>query len=115
MKNTRTHNKTMKKKLLKCKTVFTAHNELQYKYGDILDQRIDILEIKCNVPFENCEYDYYTSDFYCIKTNGEVMVRECLFQSKLSKPSICKLLDFSRNYWESKGVSDWGIVLDANK
>lgn len=26
-----------------------------------------------------------------------------------------KLLDISREYWLSRGVSDWGLVVDAEK
>ena len=29
----------------------------------------------------------------------------------LLKPMTAKLLDISRNYWLSKGITDWGIVL----
>ena len=47
----------------------------------------------------------------CIKKSGETMVRECVEKSKLLKPLTCKILDSSRNYWLSKGVEDWGIVV----
>lgn len=30
----------------------------------------------------------------------------------LTKPMTTKLLDVSRNYWKSHGVSDWGIVIE---
>lgn len=115
MRNKKTHGVTFKKKLNKCKLVFFAHNELQYKYGDYLDANEEIVEIKCNVPIE-CELgDTYTTDFYCIKTNGEVLVRECVYKEKLLKPQTIKMLDASRNYWLSQGITDWGIVLDADK
>lgn len=29
------------------------------------------------------------------------------------KPSVIKLLDEVRNYWLSRGVDDWGIVIDG--
>ena len=112
MRNTKTHSKTMKKKLNKCRNIFYAYNDIQFKYGDVLDQRNDILEIKCNVKV-NCELgDTYTTDFYCVKTNGEIMIRECVYQSTLLKPMNIKMLDASRNYWLSKRITDWGIVLD---
>ena len=69
--------------------------------------------IECNVKLVGCQYaENYTTDFYCIKLGGEVMVRECVDKSKLLKPMTLKLLDISRNYWISKGIKDWGIVLN---
>ena len=115
MRNSKTHSVTMKKKLTKCQTVFNAYNDLQYAYGTKLDNNQDIVEIKCNVKLTDClDGEHYTTDFYCVKTNGEAMVRECVYKDKLLKPMTAKLLDMSRNYWLSKGVSDWGIVLNAN-
>ena len=54
--------------------------------------------------------------FLCIKTNGDRMVRECVFRKKLSLPRTCKLLDLSREYWRRRGIEDWGILIfeDAN-
>ena len=52
MRNSKTRTKTLKKKLNKCKNIFYAYNELQYKYGNILDEREDVLEFKCNVKIK---------------------------------------------------------------
>ena len=74
MRNTKTHNTTIKKKLNKCKTIFHAYNDIQFRYGDVLDKREDILEIRCNVKLEGCEPgDNYTTDFYCIKDNNKIV------------------------------------------
>ena len=43
------------------------------------------------------------------------MVRECVYKNSLLKPMNIKLLDASRNYWISKGISDWGIFQMKNK
>ena len=51
-KLTKTHNKTIKKKLNKCKTIFHAYNDRQFRYGEVLDKREDILEIRCNVKLD---------------------------------------------------------------
>lgn len=113
MHNSNTRSKTLKKKLGKCKNIFYAHSNLQFEYGNNLDLNDDIVEIKCNVKLTGCELgDSYTSDFVCIKRSGETMVRECVERSKLTKPLTCKMLDSSRNYWLSKGIDDWGIVLN---
>ena len=54
----------------------------------------------------------YTSDFVITKADGNLMVRECVSRKHLTKPMTTKLLDASRNYWKSHGVSDWGIVIE---
>ena len=41
------------------------------------------------------------------------MVRECVFRKYLMKPKTVKLLDASREYWFRKGISDWGLIIDA--
>lgn len=116
MRNKNTHSVTLKKKLSKCNGIFYAYNDLQYKYGEQLDGNNEIAEIKCNVPIDECELgDTYTTDFYCVKTNGDILVRECVYQDKLLKPQVIKMLDASRNYWLSKGITDWGIVLNESK
>ncbi len=115
MRNKNSHTVTIKKKLSKCRLIFFAYNDLQYKYGCQLDEDSQIAEIKCNVPLEKCELgNCYTTDFYCVKTNGDVFVRECVYKDKLLKPLTIKMLDASRNYWLSKGITDWGIVLNED-
>ena len=112
MRNSKTHSVTIKKQLNKCKTVYTAYNDIQYAYGISLDNNNDIVDIKCNVKLIGCvEGEHYTTDFYCTKINGDIMVRECVDKNKLLKPMMARMLDISRNYWISKGITDWGIVL----
>ena len=55
------------------------------------------------------------TDFLCTKKDGELMVRECVFRSKLSLPRTCKLLDISREYWCKRGVTDWAIVVEKEE
>ena len=43
MRNTKTHNKTIKKKLNKCRTIFHAYNDIQFRYGEVLDKREDTM------------------------------------------------------------------------
>jgi len=75
----------------------------------MLQAREDVAEIKCNVPLDGLEY---TSDFVCTKTDGDLMVRECVFRKLLMKPMTVRLLDTSRDYWLRHGVTDWGLVID---
>ena len=57
----------------------------------------------------------YTSDFVCVKSDNDLMVRECVFRKYLMKPLTVKLLDASREYWLRRGVSDWGLVIDEEE
>ena len=114
MHNSNSRVKTYKKKLNKCKKIFYAFSEFQYWYGNYLDMDQDIVEIRPNIKLVGCDISDgkdYTTDFVCVKTNGEILVRECVEKLKLLKPMTCKLLDLSRNYWLSKGVEDWGVVV----
>lgn len=113
MRNRKSHSLTLKKKLNKCKGIFRAFSELQFKYGDELESNDEVVEIRSNVVLEGCELGDYTTDFVCVKSNGELMVRECVLKKHLMTPTNIKLLDCSYNYWTSRGVEDWGLVLDA--
>ena len=98
-----------KRKLKKCEEVAKTYDKIQTVYADILDKDKNIKSIRCNVHLE--ELDYMT-DFVCTKKDGDLMVRECVFRSKLSLPRTCKLLDISREYWQKRGVTDWAIVVE---
>ena len=43
--NVNTRTKTLKKKLKKCKNIFYAYNDIQFRFGDVLDNRSDVVEI----------------------------------------------------------------------
>ena len=97
-----------KRKLSKCEGVCKTYDALQYAYADN-----DIVEIRCNVQLEGMDY---TSDFLCVKANGEYMVRECVYRKLLTKPMTMKMLESSRQYWmDVKNVKDWGLVVDEEK
>lgn len=104
-----------KRTLSKCQEVCRTYNDIQYVYADILQKSNEIKEIRCNVLLEGFSGGEYVSDFVCVKSNGELMVRECVYRKFLTKPMTVKLLDASREYWLDHGVSDWGIVIDAEK
>ena len=69
---------------------------MQYAFADMLEADSDIVEIRCNVQLEGMDY---TSDFLCVKANGEYMVRECVYRKLLTKPMTMKMLESSRQYW----------------
>lgn len=104
-----------KRMLSKSKEVCRLYDEIQIKYADRLQDNEEIEEIRCNVLLEGLEAGEYTSDFVCVKADGDLMVRECVYRKYLTKPMTVKLLDASCEYWLNHGVSDWGLVIDAEK
>ncbi|WP_278932828.1 hypothetical protein [Parabacteroides johnsonii] len=105
----------IKSKLKKCDEVARTYDKIQTAYAEVLDRDKNIEKIKCNVLLENLEDGEFTTDFLCTKTNGDLMVRECVFRKKLSLPRTCKLLDASRKYWARRGITDWAIVVEEGE
>lgn len=104
-----------KRVIRKCAEVCRTFDPIQYAYADILQQSEDVQEIRCNVLLDGLIEGEYTSDFVCIKADGDMMVRECVQRKFLMKPMTVRLLDASREYWLRHGVADWGLVIDAEK
>ena len=101
-----------KRKIPKCEDVCRTYDPIQYAYADLLSTDDGIQEIRCNVLLDGLEEGEYTTDFVCTKTDGDLMVRECVYRKFLMKPMTVKLLDASREYWLRHGVTDWGLVID---
>ena len=104
-----------KRVLGKCEGVCRTYDAIQYAYADILQQNEAVEMFRCNVLLDGLEEGEYTSDFVCTKTDGDLMVRECVQRKLLMKPMTVKLLDASRQYWLRRGVNDWGIAIDAEE
>lgn len=104
-----------KRSLSKSKEICRFYDALQSKYADMMQDCEEITEIRCNVPLDGLTEGEYTTDFVCVKSNGDLMVRECVLRKHLTKPMTVRLLDISREYWLRHGVSDWGLVIDAEK
>lgn len=104
-----------KRTLIKSKEVCRLFDAIQSAYADILQDSIEIKEIRCNVLLNGLAEGDYTSDFVCVKADNDLVVRECVYRKYLTKPMTVKLLDMSREYWLNHGVSDWGLVIDAEK
>lgn len=105
-----------KRTMSKCADgVARTYNAIESKYAEKLQENPDVKEFRCQVLLEGLEIGDYCSDFVATKTDGDLMVRECVFRKHLTKPMTAKLLDESRNYWIRRGVTDWGIVVDKRK
>ena len=107
--------KCVKMKLNKSEEVVRTFDNIQTAYAQILDKNENIQKIQCNVPLEGIEEGEFTTDFVCTKSDGDLLIRECVFRKKLSLPRTCKLLDVSRDYWLKRGVTDWGIVIEEEE
>ena len=104
-----------KRVLCKCDSVCKLYDPIQSAYADILDAQKEISAVKCNVFLGELEIGAYTTDFVCTKSDGKLLVRECVQRDHLTKPMTVKLLDASREYWLRHGVTDWGIVVNAKE
>lgn len=104
--------KCTKRILSKCENVCRTYDAIQYAYADLLSASEDVKSFQVNVLLQGLEIGDYTSDFVITKADGELMIRECVSRKHLTKPMTAKLLDASRMYWKSHGISDWGIVVE---
>lgn len=104
----RCEKRASRKSSLPCK----LYNSIMSRYLDVLDKDATIESIQCNKPLDGLTLGDYTSDFFCVKVNGGYMVRECVDRKYLSKPQTMTLLDASQSYWNERGVTDWGIVVN---
>ena len=105
----------VKLKLNKCEDVIRTYDAIQSAYARALEEDGCVRKISCNVVLEDIENNAYTTDFYCEKSDGDFMVRECVFRKNLSLPRTCKLLDISREYWLRRSVTDWAIVVEKEE
>ncbi len=105
--------KCTKRYVEKCEDVCKTYDSIQYAYADLLSASDDIQCFRVNVLLVGLAEGEYTSDFVITKTDGGLMIRECVSRKHLTKPMTAKMLDASRNYWMSHGVTDWGIVIES--
>lgn len=107
--------KCTKRYVNKCDDVCKTYDAIQYAYANLLSEAEEVKSFQVNVLLQGLEEGAYTSDFVITKADGNLMVRECVSRKYLTKPMTTKLLDASRNYWKSHGVSDWGIVIEEEE
>ena len=83
-----------KRALSKSKEVCRFYDAIQSKYADILQEDKNIVEIRCNVQLESLPEGEFTSDFLCVKKNGEYMVMECVQRRYLPKTNDSKITGY---------------------
>ena len=115
MRNSNSKVRCEKLSLSKCPGVCRTYSDIQLAYAQQLQADESIAEFRCNVPLQDFELTdgSYTSDSVCTTTTGEVIVWECIKKNLIERPKTIKMLDASREYWEQRGVTDWGLVIDA--
>ena len=115
MRNSNSKVRCEKLSLSKCPGVCRTYSDIQLAYAQQLQADESIAEFRCNVPLQDFELTdgSYTSDFVCTTTTGEVIVWECIKKNLIERPKTIKMLDASREYWAARGVTDWGVVIDA--
>jgi len=104
-----------KRSLQKCKGVCKTFDAIQERYASKLNEDDDVKSFQVNVLLQGAYEDAYMTDFLVERNDGAKFVRECVWRSMLSRPSVATLLDMSRNYWRAKGIEDWGIVVEATE
>jgi len=82
-----------KRVLSKCKEVCRTYDPIQSAYADRLQVDDSVREFQCNVQLDD---GVHMTDFVCVKTDGELMVRECVQRKYLLKPMTIRLMDISR-------------------
>lgn len=86
-KRTRCEKRTMSK----CADgVARTYNAIESKYAERLESNPNIKEFRCQVLLEGLELGEYSSDFVVVKTDGELMVRKCVYRKHLIKPMTAK-------------------------
>lgn len=107
----RCEKRSCRKSSLPCK----LYSSIMSRFLDILEKDDSIESIQCNKPLEGLSIGEYTTDFFCVQIDGSYMVRECIDRKYLTKPQTISLLDASRTYWNERGVSNWGIVINKEE
>lgn len=105
----------IKQSLSKCDEIVSTYDYIQKAFAEQLEADEEIESFKVNVLLKGVEDDTFTTDFLCQKVDGDYCVRECVFRSRLILPRMVKLLDVSRAFWLRNGISDWAIVVDAER
>lgn len=103
-------------KLQKCPQVCALYDKVQLAYARQLDSEENVVSFEVNVQLNDLGLaDTYTTDFLLTLADGTQAVREAVYRQHLSRPSVAALLESSKRYWASKGISDWGIIIDREE
>lgn len=105
--------KIIKQMIPKHDGMCTCFSDIQLAYVKTLGDDEEIKSFRTNVPIELNLKESYVSDVVVTKVDGTIFVRECVQREHLCRTSMGELLDKSRAYWHSKGIDDWGIIIES--
>lgn len=116
MRNRNTNVKCIRVSSKKSDKVCRCYSDIQLKYLELIEENDKIVKVELNVKLSIPSIkESYSTDFLLTLDDGKVRIRECVYKKQLLRPTVVKLLDLSRNYWLSKGYSDWGIVINESE
>lgn len=70
----------------KSKSICKTYDDLQRSYLEKLEANSDIQEIRMNIVLDSLPD--YMSDFVCVKNDGGLMVRECVYRKFLTRLTL---------------------------
>ena len=115
MRNANQKSRCVKKALPKFTTICKTYDVVQTAYADVLSEDSTVNSIQCNVLLDDDFEGKFTTDFLITRGDGTLAVRECVLRTSLLRPRTIKLLDLSQRYWLKNGVTDWAVIIDAEK
>ena len=98
--------------LTKCQGICRTYSPLQQLYATLLQADPQVKTFQCNVELEKSEF---TTDFLITKTDGTIIVRECVVRNLIAKPRMLRHLDESLVYWKDRGIEDWKVITNAEE
>ena len=116
MRNMSSNVKCIRVSSKKSDKVCRCYSDLQLKYLELIEEDDKIVKVELNVKLSISSIEEsYSTDFLITLDDETVRIRECVYKKQLLRPTAVKLLDLSRNYWLSKGYSDWGIIINEKE
>lgn len=91
MRSKRIKDRCTKMQLSKCDTNARLYDQVMIAFAGLLERNKQVSKIMCNVSMDGLEEGDFTSDFVCVKANGDYMVRECTWRKKLTLPRTARL------------------------
>ena len=115
----------LKVKLSKSKEICKLYDKVQEMYAQRLEEDKEIKEFLTNVEIKLSNIilnrnslsneQQFTTDFVVYTVKGDIFVRECVFIKSLGWPSTLNKLQASKEYWQEKGIEEWGIIISAER
>lgn len=99
-------------------------NNIQKAFALQLEQNPQVKVFQVNVPLTPLDVkqpkgwtpeEPFMSDFLIEYEDGSKVVREAVYRADLNRISVLQKLDYSHWYWQTKKISDWGLVVEKKE